>query len=86
MALDLLVTFDPVLVGYVPPGPRHVLNFFLGNGLWGRPLRPSPGFEGSIENVEAGAAALTHFDIDKSAALHAHVLVALERAAQTPRT
>jgi hypothetical protein len=54
LALDLLVTFDPVQVGVVPPGPRHVVNFFLGNGLWGRPLQPAPGFEGSIENVEVG--------------------------------
>jgi len=81
LALDLLVTFDPVRVGVVPPGPRHVMNFFLEGGFWGTRLEPAPGFDGSLENIDVAAEGLTHFDIDKSVALHARVLAALERQA-----
>ena len=79
LSLDLLVTFDPVNIELVPPGPRHVMNFYLSRGLWGRPLRPAPGFLGTIENIDCGSEALTHFDIDKSEALHVRVLAALEQ-------
>ena len=82
LALDLLVTFDPVHISLVPPGPRNVLNFFLEGGLWGRPLDPGPGFEGSIENIPVTG--MTHFDIDKSAALHARVLEELATLPQRP--
>jgi hypothetical protein len=84
VALDLLVTFDPVHVDVVLPGPRRVMNFYLEGGLWGRPLRPGPGFDGSLENTDVGAEGVTHFDIDKSEALHARVLAALERQARPP--
>jgi hypothetical protein len=77
VATDLLVTFDPVWVGRVSAGPRRVLNFYLALGLWGRSLGAAPGFAGTIENVDVGPLGVTHFDIEKSAALHARVLAAL---------
>ncbi|MGG5817598.1 hypothetical protein [Falsiroseomonas sp. HW251] len=77
LALDLLVTFDPVWVHDVRPGPRRVLNFYLASGAWGHALAATPGFAGQIENVEVDALGLTHFDIEKDERLHAAVLTAL---------
>ncbi len=75
---DLVVTFDPVWTGTVPPGPRRVLNFFQGADVWGRPLSPAPGFAGRLDNVDLrGLRAVHHFNIDKDPSLHAEVLAAL---------
>ena len=79
VATDLLVTFDPVWVSRVSTGPRRVLNFYLAVGIWGRSLGAAPGFTGTIENVDVGPLGVTHFDIEKSAALHARVLATLEQ-------
>jgi hypothetical protein len=79
VATDLLVTFDPVWVSKVSAGPRRVLNFYLAFGIWGRSLGAAPGFTGKIENVDVGPLGVTHFDIEKSAALHARVLATLEQ-------
>ena len=79
VATDLLVTFDPVWVSRVSTGPRRVLNFYLALGIWGRSLGAAPGFTGTIENVDVGPLGVTHFDIEKSAALHARVLATLEQ-------
>lgn len=81
---DLVVTFDPVWTGAVPPGPRRVLNVFQGADVWGRPLSPAPGFAGRLDNVDLrGLRGVHHFNMDKDPALHAEVLAAL--AAVTPR-
>lgn len=79
VATDLLVTFDPVWIGTVPPGPRQVLNFFQSNNLWGRSLGPGPGFGGRIQNLDLGDRAhLNHFNIEKDPELHAQVVATLE--------
>ncbi|MCX8132764.1 MAG: hypothetical protein N3D18_02225 [Roseococcus sp.] len=75
---DLVVTFDPVWTGMVPPGPRRVLNVFQGADVWGRPLSPAPGFTGRLDNVDLRALpAVHHFAVDKDPSLHAEVLAAL---------
>jgi hypothetical protein len=84
VALDLLVTFDPVWVREVPRGPRRVVNFYLAEGLWGHALEAVPGFAGQLENVAVDALGLTHFDIEKDAELHTRVLATLARASELP--
>jgi hypothetical protein len=82
VATDLLVTFDPVLLGTVPAGPRLVLNFHQRGGLWGRALAPAPGFVGRIENIAlVGAPGPNHFDVEKVPALHGRVVAALDAVA-----
>ena len=77
--VDLLITFDPVMTGTVPVGPRQVMNFFQTTGLWGRALRPGPGFDGTIENIPINSGLLVnHFNIEKDPMLHARVLARLE--------
>lgn len=79
--VDILVTFDPVWVASVPPGPRRVLNFWRDGGLWGRSLAPGQGFAGAIENVGLDAMpGVNHFTIDKDPRLHARVVALLQRA------
>ncbi|GGJ43036.1 hypothetical protein GCM10011320_58230 [Neoroseomonas lacus] len=73
--VDMLVTFDPTLLGAVLPGPRLVVNYFQTTGLWGRQLQPSAGFTGRIENVPVDRGLMAnHFTIDKDPVLHADVL------------
>ena len=77
--VDLLITFDPVMTGTVPVGPRQVMNFFQTTGLWGRALGPGPGFDGTIENIPINSGLLVnHFNIEKDPMLHARVLARLE--------
>lgn len=73
--MDLLVTFDPVLVGSVPPGPRHVRNYFQQTGLWGRGVTPGRGFNGILENRPVQSD--NHFTIDKDPVLHQEVMALL---------
>jgi pimeloyl-ACP methyl ester carboxylesterase len=73
--VDMLFTFDPSLLGAVPPGPRIVVNYFQTTGLWGRELQPAAGFMGRIENVPVDRGLVAnHFTIDKDGQLHADVL------------
>lgn len=74
---DVLVTFDPVLVGQVPPGPAMVRNYYQTTGVWGRGLDPAPGFAGVLENRAVRSD--NHFTIDKDPALHQEVIDLLER-------
>ncbi|NMJ41194.1 hypothetical protein GWK16_08080 [Roseomonas sp. JC162] len=73
---DLLVTFDPVLVGTVPPGPGFVRNYYQTSGAWGRGLTAEPGFTGVLENRAVSGD--NHFTIDKDPTLHREVLALLE--------
>jgi pimeloyl-ACP methyl ester carboxylesterase len=73
---DLLVTFDPVLVGTVPPGPAFVRNYYQTTGVWGRGLEPARGFAGVLENRAVRSD--NHFTIDKDPNLHREVLDMLE--------
>jgi hypothetical protein len=67
------------MTGTVPVGPRQVMNFFQTTGLWGRALRPGPGFDGTIENIPINSGLLVnHFNIEKDPMLHAMVLARLE--------
>ena len=74
---DLLVTFDPVLVGRVPPGPAHVRNYYQTTGVWGRGLEAERGFTGVLENRPVPGD--NHFTIDKDPGLHREVLHLLEQ-------
>ncbi|MBR0674024.1 hypothetical protein [Neoroseomonas soli] len=74
---DLLVTFDPVLVGSVPPGPAHVRNYYQTTGVWGRGLSAENGFTGVLENRPVSGD--NHFTIDKDPGLHGEVLRLLEQ-------
>jgi pimeloyl-ACP methyl ester carboxylesterase len=69
---DLLVTFDPVMLGSVPAGPAFVRNYYQTSGAWGRGLEAGRGFAGVLENraVEGD----NHFTIDKDPGLHAEVI------------
>ena len=74
---DLLVTFDPVLVGTVPPGPAFVRNYYQTTGVWGRGLTAEPGFTGVLENRAVSGD--NHFTIDKDPELHRQVFALLEQ-------
>ena len=75
-AADLVVTFDPVLVTRVPPGPSRVLNYFQRTDFWGHGLSAERGFAGILENQPLDGE--NHFTIDKDPALHREVLDLLE--------
>ncbi len=81
--VDLLITFDPVMTGTVSAGPRQVMNFFQTTRLWGRALKPGPGFDGNIENIPIKSRSfVNHFNIEKNPMLHAMVLARLEEMHQ----
>lgn len=80
IATDLVVTFDPVWVRTVPPGPRRVVNLVQGTDLIAQRLSPEAGFDGKIENVALATPQLNHFNIDNDAALHERVIAALRMA------
>lgn len=77
-AADLLVTFDPVLVGIVPPGPAFVRNYYQTTGAWGRGLRAGGGFAGVLENRPVPSE--NHFTIDKDPELHREVTEMLDQS------
>jgi hypothetical protein len=80
---DLLVTFDPVWVAEVPPGPKRVLNFHQSHGLWGRALAAGRGFAGRIDNIDLNDhGRLNHLNIEKDPALHTVVISVLDALAQ----
>ena len=80
---DILVTFDPVLIGTVPPGPSLVRNYYQTSGVWGRGLDPAPGFAGVLENRAVRTD--NHFTIDKDPGLHQEVIALLDQQAARRR-
>jgi thioesterase domain-containing protein len=75
----LIVTFDGVArqseyVSKVSANVAEVLNFYKSNG-WGRPMLPSKGFKGKIDNVDMQKNRdVGHLNIDKDPELQARVL------------
>jgi pimeloyl-ACP methyl ester carboxylesterase len=75
--MDVLVTFDPVLVRSVPRGPSLVRNYFQQTDLWGGGrLTAARGFSGVLENRPVRGD--NHFTIDKDPALHREVIALLD--------
>jgi pimeloyl-ACP methyl ester carboxylesterase len=75
--MDVLVTFDPVLVREVPRGPALVRNYFQQSDIWGGGrLTAARGFTGVLENRPARGD--NHFTIDKDPVLHREVIALLD--------
>jgi pimeloyl-ACP methyl ester carboxylesterase len=75
--MDVVVTFDPVLVRSVPRGPALVRNYFQHSDLWGGgSLTADRGFAGTLENRPVRGD--NHFTIDKDPALHREVIALLD--------
>lgn len=71
----LVFTFDPVGVTTIGAARGRFINFYQDNNGFGKQLTPTAGFKGKLENRNlAGVPGLDHFNIDKSAALHADVV------------
>lgn len=71
----LVFTFDPVGVTTIGAARGRFINFYQANNGFGKQLTPIAGFKGKLENRNlAGVPGLDHFNIDKSAALHADVV------------
>lgn len=83
IATDALFTIDPVLVGRVPGGPRHVANFYQAHNGFGRPLAPGPGFGGEIENIDLdGRPGLGHFGMDRDPNIRREIVARIEALRQ----
>jgi pimeloyl-ACP methyl ester carboxylesterase len=81
--MDLLVTFDPVLVRAVPAGPARVRNYYQLSDLWGGGrLTAGRGFTGVLENRPVRGD--NHFTIDKDPALHREVIALIETTSPAP--
>jgi hypothetical protein len=80
--VDLVVTFDPTVVGTAPRGPKRVVNFYQERDPLSRKVEPAPGFDGMIENrlVEGES----HLSIEKAPRLHAEVLALIESIRPAP--
>jgi pimeloyl-ACP methyl ester carboxylesterase len=75
--MDILVTFDPVLLPSVPRGPALVRNYYQRSDVWGgHTLAPDRGFTGVLENRPV--ADDNHFTIDKDPALQREVIALLD--------
>ncbi len=75
--MDVVVTFDPVLVRDVPRGPALVRNYFQHSDLWGGGrLIAARGFAGVLENRPVRGD--NHFTIDKDPDLHREVIALLD--------
>ena len=75
--MDVLVTFDPVLVRRVPRGPALVRNYYQGADIWGGGrLTAARGFTGRLENRPVRGN--NHFTIDLDPALHREVIGLLD--------
>jgi pimeloyl-ACP methyl ester carboxylesterase len=84
--MDVLVTFDPILVNSVPRGPALVRNYFQGRDIWGGGrLSAARGFTGVLENRPVPGD--NHFTIDKDPTLHREVIALLDAThpASSPR-
>jgi pimeloyl-ACP methyl ester carboxylesterase len=75
--MDVLVTFDPVLVREVPRGPALVRNYFQQTDIWGGGrLTAARGFSGVLENRPVRGD--NHFTIDNDPELHRDVVALLD--------
>ena len=88
IAVDLMVTLDPVTPPAVPKNVRHALNLYQSNGLWdalpflrGVALKTEPGFVGRLENFDIKRdrrdllePGTDHFNIEKKGRVHEEVV------------
>lgn len=75
--MDVLVTFDPVLVRSVPRGPALVRNYYQRADIWGGGrLTAARGFTGVLENRPVRGD--NHFTIDLDPALHREAIALLD--------
>jgi len=71
----LVITFDPVGVTSIGAARGQFINYYQSNNGFGKALTTGPGFKGRLANRNLdGVAAIDHFNIDKSPALHAEVV------------
>eukprot|EP01031_Cornospumella_fuschlensis_P045291 gene45291-55409_t len=71
----LVITFDPVGVTSIGAARGQFINYYQSNNGFGKALATGPGFKGRLANRNLdGVAAIDHFNIDKSPALHAEVV------------
>ena len=88
IAVDLLVTLDPVTPPPVPKNVRHALNIYQSNGVWDRlpwlrgvPVRHERGASGRLENFDVRvdrrdllSPGANHFNIEKQPQVHEEVV------------
>jgi hypothetical protein len=80
--VDLVITFDPTVVGTAPRGPKRVVNFYQERDPLSRMVQPGPGFDGAIENRLVQGE--SHLSIEKAQRLHAEVLAMIEGIRPAP--
>ncbi len=86
IATDMVITFDPTWVDDVPRGPRRVINFYQLQDVWGDPLRPGPGFDGELTNINVtDGERIDHFNIHRDPALHARAVEFLNSLSAAPQ-
>lgn len=75
----LVVTFDPVGVTSVGRASGTFINYYQSNNGYGKRLTTGAGFGGRLYNHNLDSAnGLDHFNIEKSASLHAKVIATIE--------
>jgi hypothetical protein len=71
----LLVTYGPTLSNAVPGNVARAFNYFQASSVWRGRLLRSPGFRGTLVNVDLdNAPDVNHFNIDKIGRLHAQTI------------
>jgi pimeloyl-ACP methyl ester carboxylesterase len=71
----LIVTYGPTLSNTVPGNVARAYNYFQASSAWRGRLLKSPGFRGTLVNVDLdNAPDVNHFNIDKIARLHADTI------------
>lgn len=82
----LVVTFDPVGETQVANTGGKFINYYQSNNGFGKRLGIGPRFTGQLVNRNLDAmGAIDHFNIEKSAALHAEVISAIAAVMRRPR-
>lgn len=73
--VDYMAIFAATDPDPVPANVRRVVNYYFETNGWGEPLRPGPGFRGSLVNKDfSRSATVGHFNIDKQRPLQAEVV------------
>jgi len=88
--VDLVVAIDAVNPPRVPKNVRRCVHLYLGHGLthaW--PLKPGPGFNGVLENIDIYGDGLgfkthgvDHFNVDDNDKLHGWIVGQVDHARQ----
>ncbi|WP_454918934.1 hypothetical protein [Xanthobacter sediminis] len=82
----LVITFDPVGVSTVGAASGRFVNYYQSNNGYGKRLTSGAGFRGTLVNRNLDSvSALDHFNIEKSAALHAEVMASVQALKARPK-